>query len=648
VKKSYIIILLLLCSELGFMSLFSGVNFVHRDSRILLLDNTSQFKISNKDSVSSWKKQSILKGENPNYNFLTDNQVWQTSGDQLAPEETFELMDNFNISDGQLVKLSANAVIDGQGHDLILGKYSQLLIDGGVTVTFKNMTIKNTLNTISCPPIRCMDWYSKACFDNVTFAFNDDWAFRNGQFFIHNDVNLTGTSKFSYRSVRPSYITSHANMIFDSQTTFEYYPSTTNNNLIQMADKTSSIIFDGSTLQTTHTGICLTKGSLYFDNKVTLSSADNTLTWSVGKGTIINTSGYLAVSSIAFSPDGKYLVLGNESANPSKLYRFDGNSCLYITDVEAVNIYATRSVEWSPDGKYLVLGNDGQSNRLYRFNGDSFTFLCKVDDTPYATYKVEWSPDGKYLAIANYSQASKIYRFNGTSFTFVDDINVPTHAGLNVYTLAWRPDGKYLVLGYTNGSAARSELYSFDGNSCNYITDVDSTVFYTTSVAWSPDGNYLVLGNHDNGQQCMLYRFNGNHFTPLGMVDNNSYFTYGVAWSPDGQYLVLVSNGPSKIYRFNGNSFTPLFTAPYNVDYAYTRAVSWSPDGKYFALGSNSNPWYSKWFNMYTKYDTSPQGFSNGIIFGSSALGASYDTDMYVLGGASVILNGKVWYDDVS
>jgi hypothetical protein len=45
-------------------------------------------------------------------------------------------------------------------------------------------------------------------------------------------------------------------------------------------------------------------------------------------------------------------------------------------------------------------------------------------------------------------------------------------------------------------------------------------------------------------------------------------------------------------------------------------------------------------------FDTSPQGFSNGIIFGNSALGAAYDADLYFLGGANVIAAGKIWYDD--
>ena len=145
--------------------LFAKMDFANRNAYVSISDNTSGFRIVNKNAVSGYKKQAIIKKESANALFLQNNQTWQTTGDQLAPEETFEFIDNLKIPDGQLTQFSVNVVIDGKGHDLILGKYAQLLIDSGVTVTFKNMTIKNTLNTISCPPIRCIDWYSQACFD---------------------------------------------------------------------------------------------------------------------------------------------------------------------------------------------------------------------------------------------------------------------------------------------------------------------------------------------------------------------------------------------------------------------------------------------------------------------------------------------------
>jgi hypothetical protein len=106
--------------------------------------------------------------------FLDSNISLSSGGIIGLGNHSLILNGNLQIPDNSVFEFASSGIFDGQGHDVILGKYAQLLVDGGVTVTFKNMTIRNTLNTISCPPIRCMDWYSQACFDNVIFAFNDD------------------------------------------------------------------------------------------------------------------------------------------------------------------------------------------------------------------------------------------------------------------------------------------------------------------------------------------------------------------------------------------------------------------------------------------------------------------------------------------
>jgi WD40 repeat protein len=660
-------------------SVNSSWTFDSRDSYLSLNRYDSKFKITNDTSINQWKNTQIIKSSEPNTLFLQDNQIWETSssGYNIAPLETFEFMDDLIIPDNQLVQFSTNAIIDGQGHNLVLGKYAQLLVDSGITITFKNMTIKNTLNTISCPPIRCTDWYSKACFDNTTLSFNDDFALRNGQIFVQNDVNITGTSKFSYRSVLPSYIAPHSNLIFNPNTTFEFYPSTTDNTLIKMADKTSSIIFDNSTLQTTHTGIRLTKGSLYLDNKVTLSSANNTMLNSLGIP-IPPIPAYDPLDwiySVAWSPDGKYLAVGGltdpEGSNTQlEIFNYNGTSLTITASIWYG--FEVDSVAWSPDGKYLAIGGtdptvpNTDELQIYQFTGPSLNFITSQN---YGSRirSVAWSPDGKYLAIGGYwfdNYKLQIYQFTGSSLSFITSQDYGGPSGDAIWTLAWNPDGKYLALGgFPDKDLGQTELeiFSFNGSSLTITT----SLHYgdeLDAIAWSPDGRSLAIGGYrsaidPNNQTLQIYQFTGSS---LNFITSQNYGLdwniHSVAWSPDGQYLALGGRSSNyelgytefEIFHYDGSSLTITSSFHYGQE-IYT--IAWNQDGKSLALGGyipTSGHTSVEVYQVNYTYDTSPQGFTNGIVFGNSALGATYDLDINILASARVETFGNLMYDNVN
>ena len=204
---------------------------------------------------------------------LFSSQTTIESSGYLNPQgHAYIFGSNLNIPENVTLTFTSNGIMDGQGYNLIFGNNAQILIDSNVTLTLKNLTINNSLNTITNPPIKCLSSSSKLILDDVKFALDDDFAFNAGQLYIHNDVMFTGTSQFTYHSVAQSYIQPHSTLYFDYNTVFDYSPSSTKNDLIALADRTASIYLNGCTLQTTDTGIKLTKGQLFCDNKVTFIS----------------------------------------------------------------------------------------------------------------------------------------------------------------------------------------------------------------------------------------------------------------------------------------------------------------------------------------------------------------------------------------
>ncbi len=201
---------------------------------------------------------------------------------------TLYLEDTLTVTKDSVLHVSSDLIIDGQGHDLQLDRWSQIFVDTDVTLTLRNLTLKNRRNNQGFSPVRLAAHGSKLALDNVVIAPNCDFYFPEGQLFIHNDVSFTGTHRFIYNSTQPSYIMSQATWNFEPETTFFYdtassystdvnLPSSTlvkplHNELINMEDDTSAFYLNKCTFQMSHTGLRLTKGRMFIDNEVIIKN----------------------------------------------------------------------------------------------------------------------------------------------------------------------------------------------------------------------------------------------------------------------------------------------------------------------------------------------------------------------------------------
>ncbi len=407
-------------------NVYSTIKFYTPYSSIVLNSEFSKFAAPNTSTINGWFNQNLIR-ENWKTN-LKDFDIYDTLNQYNAPSEKFndfiynDLINKTNslninnktlffdtdisIPDNTIFTLTSNGVINGCYKNLILGKNSQILLDNNVSVTFKNIIFKNNSNTIR-PTIKCNNNSGIITFDNSTFSFNETFTFERGHMFINNEVNFTGTSEFIYNSINTSYILPHSSLNFKPQTTFIYAPYSTNNNLIIMNDKSSCLKFDNSSLKITHTGLRLTHGSLYFDNKITISSTHETfnnalifgnltlgsdydLSTYILSGSRINLDGRIvlentlnAQNSLDFASRNSSIILANSRSklkitNNEGIYGYqeqsiiktDGNNNTWISDN---TIYGFDSGEIDPV-TYLVYNNSNaivsQSNRI-RWNSNA-------------------------------------------------------------------------------------------------------------------------------------------------------------------------------------------------------------------------------------------------------------------------------------
>lgn len=185
---------------------------------------------------------------------------------------------NVEIHDDESLKFISNTILDGRDGTLVLGDNSQLIVDSGVTVTLKNMKIKN-VQTLTNPSFVMLAPDSQLVFKDVEIAMSGDYTFTQGKLFIYDDVVFTGTSKFIYESSQPTIIGRASSLQFDFDTTFSFAPMSGDRTIISMIDESSSIYLNGSNFSapSSSNGVQLTKGRLILDNDVNLINLDGAI-----------------------------------------------------------------------------------------------------------------------------------------------------------------------------------------------------------------------------------------------------------------------------------------------------------------------------------------------------------------------------------
>jgi WD40 repeat protein len=293
------------------------------------------------------------------------------------------------------------------------------------------------------------------------------------------------------------------------------------------------------------------------DGNLIASGSERVLLWDAATMTRIAPLEYdSAVWSVAFSPDGRWLVSTH------------GDGSILVWDVANRELKANlrqhsgavRAVAFSPDGKRLASGSDDQSVIFWSAaNGQKESVLTTHQTTVGA---VAFSPDGTWFVSSDQFDTIIRHDFGRSGPRW----SAALGKEYSSYCVAISPDRRFIASSFGVYSADDGRTIFVDRNGWHAIY----------SAAFTNNGTRLV-GVNDRGYVIVL------DTQTWQLVERQQWSTtplVTMSLSPDGNQIVTGDDG--KMVRLG--TISPLRqTAVLGQHTARVKAVAFSPDGKQVA-----------------------------------------------------------------
>ncbi|MEO0349817.1 MAG: NACHT domain-containing protein [Cyanobacteria bacterium P01_A01_bin.15] len=270
------------------------------------------------------------------------------------------------------------------------------------------------------------------------------------------------------------------------------------------------------------------------------------------------------VASIAYSSDGKTLASGSDD-HLIKLWSTNSGRC--IRTLEGHSDWVL-SVAFGADNTTLVSGSKDNSLKLWStVSGVCLQTFEGHSDTIWA---VALSPDNKTLASGSQDQTVKLW--STKSGKCIRTLEGHT---LGIPCIALSPDGKILASGSYDQTI---KLWSMDSGGC--IRTLEEHMGSIWSMTFTPDSKILASGSEDH--TIKVWSIDSGEC--LHTFEEHSNWVLSVAFSPDGKILASGSDDQTvKLWSIDSGDCLRNFESHSHA----LLSIAYSPDGESLASGGD-------------------------------------------------------------
>lgn len=244
---------------------------------------------------------------------------------------------------------------------------------------------------------------------------------------------------------------------------------------------------------------------------------------------------------LAFSPDGKILATGDDTA---RIYLWDMKTGKKIREFprDKGHQRGIQTLSFSPDGKKLAsVGKDGQVRIWNTAGGHPIASIVEVGINYYGA---EFMPSGTFVSA---TLEGAVSMFDGKTFKKIVTLPTPNKTGINALTLSL--DGTNVIAAARDG-----RLLVYNLKTRQRTTGVTAHSDWAMNAITSPNGRILVSSSND-----MTVKFwDMKTLKPLFGLDQMSPIGAPMTFTGNGKFFVSANAGDAlQVY-----SVTPAQSAP--------------------------------------------------------------------------------------
>jgi WD40 repeat protein len=271
------------------------------------------------------------------------------------------------------------------------------------------------------------------------------------------------------------------------------------------------------------------------------------------------------VSSLAYSPDGRFVVSGSADSS-IKIWDLEkGREMFTLPEHDG----PVRSVAYSPDGKRVVSGAADYTVRLW--DAETGEELKALTGHSNVVNSVAYSPDGRFFASGSTDRTVKVWDAES-------GLPLRTFFGHSrwVNDVCYSPDGRIIASASRDGEV---KLWNAENGVLLRTLSGRGSEFYT--VRFSPDGRLIASGSADNA----VIIWDAGNGRELRTLAGHNGAVRALAFSPDGRHIASASSVDSTIRIWDAGTGRQIRS----FGMVGAESLGYSPDGKYLASGSLDN-----------------------------------------------------------